>query len=165
MKCHHACSRIYVCMQMHPYIYSLHIPFTPAVSFIRRFSMHRWRIHVRSVLMIDRLAHCRTHRGALCVSSQASVSGLLSANSALSISTKFVQLANAPFIFGSTPEVGIVMFAPSDKAWAAAATKIGEENKCASYCSFVVMFQSNIVCCCILSYSFRTVQFNAPTWI
>ena len=76
--------------------------------------------------------------GAVCVSPQASVSDLLSANSALSITTKFVQLANAPFIFGHTPEVGIVMFAPSDTAWAAAAKKIGENNECAVYCSVVV---------------------------
>lgn len=99
---------------------------------------HRWLIHVRLVLMTDRLAHCRTHWGAVCMSPQASVSGLLGANYALSITTKFVQLANAPFIFGNTPEVGIVMFAPSDKAWAAAAQKIGEENNCAIYCSFVI---------------------------
>mmetsp|Transcript_5695 Transcript_5695/g.16252 ORF Transcript_5695/g.16252 Transcript_5695/m.16252 type:complete len:200 (+) Transcript_5695:152-751(+) len=57
--------------------------------------------------------------------SAAGVLEFLQGDPNLSITAKFVQLADAPSIFGDSPSVGVVLFAPTDTAWAAAADKLG----------------------------------------
>lgn len=46
------------------------------------------------------------------------------------MAAKFVQLADAPAIFGDSPEAGIVLFAASDSAWKTAADALGECSRC-----------------------------------
>lgn len=50
----------------------------------------------------------------------------LQGNPDYTVAAKFVQLADAPAIFGDSPEAGIVLFAASDSAWKTAADALGE---------------------------------------
>jgi hypothetical protein len=49
----------------------------------------------------------------------------LQGNPDYTVAAKFVQLADAPAIFGDSPEAGIVLFAASDSAWKTAADALG----------------------------------------
>lgn len=50
----------------------------------------------------------------------------LKGNPDYTVAAKFVQLADAPAIFGDSPEAGIVLFAASDSAWKTAADALGD---------------------------------------
>jgi hypothetical protein len=56
----------------------------------------------------------------------AGIATYLQGNPDYTVAAKFVQLADAPAIFGDSPEAGIVLFAASDSAWKTAADALGE---------------------------------------
>ena len=58
-----------------------------------------------------------------CVLQAAGIATYLKGNPDYTVAAKFVQLADAPAIFG---DAGIVLFAASDSAWKTAADALGE---------------------------------------
>jgi hypothetical protein len=67
----------------------------------------------------------------------AGIATYLAGNPDYTVAAKFVQLADAPAIFGDSPDAGIVLFAAADSAWKTAADSLGASKRhcCAHFTS------------------------------